>query len=163
MLFSFSFSWKTAGILTWDELLISIFICTLMSRTRDEEFASLLGFDVNCIFSEVLERRLFQRIHSCYVFYPGVWFLMFVEKTSFFFFFFSFIDMRIQKVLMFVSVINGISVQLFLETWGKMLWGEALEIPQNDKMTKAKCSARQPLCFLSWDFTAKGKDRSDCS
>lgn len=41
-----------------------------------------------------------------------------------------------------------------------MLQGEALEIPQNDKM---RYSVRQPLCFLSWDFTAKGKERSDCS
>lgn len=61
--FSYSFYWKTAGIVTWAELLMSIFIHALMSMTRDKEVASLLGFDVNCIFSEVLERRrLFQRI-----------------------------------------------------------------------------------------------------
>lgn len=100
------------------------------------------------------------REHSCYLFSPGVWFLMFVEETGIPFFR---IDMGIQKVLMSILVTNGISVQLFLETLGRMLRGEALEIPQNDKMLKARCSMGLPLCFLLWNFTAIGRERSDCS
>jgi len=60
-------------------------------------------------------------------------------------------------------IISGVSVQFFLETLGRMLEGEALEILQNEKMMKARCSMGLPLCFLHWNFTAEGKDRSDCS
>lgn len=42
---------------------MSIFTYALVPMSTDKEFASLLSFDVNCKFSEVLGgRKLFQRI-----------------------------------------------------------------------------------------------------
>lgn len=39
---------------------------------------------------------------------------------------------------MSIFVINGFYVHLFLEPLGRMLQGQALEIPQNDKIMKVR-------------------------
>lgn len=49
---------------------MSIVIHALMSMIRDKEFATLLGFDVNCVFSEVLERE--ETVPENIIFFPDV-------------------------------------------------------------------------------------------